>query len=113
MPTVKDIKQELRSLNLSTSGNKPDLEERLLRQSRTGPSQATLGSLRERGTRVSRNNWQAYDDQLRVKEANQMAIDRAMFHTYESPPPGGYGLLPLVPVRQMAERGTPFDRFEM
>ena len=34
----------------------PDLEERLLRQSRTGPSQATLGSLRERGTRVSRNN---------------------------------------------------------
>ena len=42
-----------------------------------------------------------------------MAIDRAMFHTYESPPPGGYGLLPLVPVRQMAERGTPFDRFEM
>ena len=106
-------KSNLRQILGRTHLVEPDLEERLLRQSRPGPSQATLRSLRERGTHVSRDNRQAYDDKLRIRRANKMAIDRAMLQRYGPPPPGGYDLrLPLVPVRQMAERGTPFDRFE-
>jgi len=90
----------------------PNLEEILLRESLDGPSQATLRSIRDKGTDVSRDNREAYDREEEAIHANHAAYMRAMTKRYGPSPPGGYGALPPPPFRSRAEEPTRFARFE-